>query len=120
MDAISPHDLIMADRVTDTPVFNRAGERIGRIDNLSIDKVSGEVVYALLSFGGFLGIGDKLHPLPWARLEYDVEKGGYVVPLSKEQLEAAPALRPDELEDLGAGASWRDSIGAYYGGLGPY
>jgi hypothetical protein len=120
MDATSPHDLIMSDRVTDTPVFNRAGERIGHIDNLSIDKVSGHVVYALLSFGGFLGIGDKLHPLPWARLEYDVEKAGYVVPMSKEELEAAPALDREDLEDLGAGASWRDSIGAYYGSLGPY
>jgi hypothetical protein len=82
--------------------------------------VSGQVVYALLSCGGFLGIGDKLHPLPWGRLEYDLEKGGYVVPLSKEQLEAAPALGREDLEDLGAGATWRDSIGAYYGALGPY
>jgi len=118
MDATSPHDLIMANRVTDTPVFNRAGDRIGHIDNLSIDKVSGQVVYALLSFGGFLSLGDKLHPLPWDRLEYDLEKGGYVVPLSKEQLEAAPALTRRDLEDLGAGADWRDSIGAYYGSLG--
>ena len=117
MDAASPHDLIMANRVTDTPVFNRAGDRIGHIDNLSIDKVSGQVVYALLSFGGFLGIGDKLHPLPWGRLEYDPKKGGYVVPLSKEQLEAAPALGLDDLEDLGAGAIWRDGVGKYYGGL---
>jgi hypothetical protein len=122
MDAASPHDLILANRVTDTPVFNRAGDRIGHIDNLSIDKVSGQVLYALLSFGGFLGIGDKLHPLPWNRLEYDLEKGGYVVPLSREQLEAAPALDREDLEDLGAGATWRGSIADYYGGLGvaPY
>jgi hypothetical protein len=64
MDATSPHDLIMANRVTDTPVFNRAGDRMGHIDNLSIDKVSGQVVCAMLSFGGFLGIGDKLHARP--------------------------------------------------------
>lgn len=119
MDAsISPHDLILADRVTDTPVYNRAGERIGRIDNLSIDKVSGQVLYALLSFGGFLGVGDKLHPLPWDRLEYDPARGGYVVPLSKAQLEAAPALTREDLEDLGAGADWRDSVVNYYGGVG--
>lgn len=118
MDATSPHDLIMANRVTDTPVFNRSGDRIGHIDNLSIDKASGQVIYALLSFGGFLGVGDKLHPLPWNRLEYDLAKGGYVVPLSKEQLEAAPAVSRDDLADLGAGATWRDTIGAYYGSIG--
>lgn len=119
MDASrSHHDLILADRVTDTPVFNQAGERIGHIDNLSIDKVSGQVVYALLSFGGFLGVGDKLHPLPWQRLEYDPDRGGYVAPLSKAQLEAAPALTREDLKDLGAGASWRDRVVNYYGGPG--
>jgi len=119
MDASTRHhDLIMANRVTDTPVYNSAGERIGHIDNLSIDKVSGQVLYALLSFGGFLGIGDKLHPLPWDRLGYDPAKGGYVLPLSKAQLEAAPALTPEDLEDLGAGASWRDAVHNYYAGPG--
>jgi hypothetical protein len=123
MDGSTPltearHDLIMANRVTNTPVYNRAGEHIGHIDNLSIDKVSGHVIFALLSFGGFLGIGDKLHPLPWDRLEYQPEKGGYVVPLDKDELKAAPALSRDELENLGAGKDWRDDVALYYG-MGP-
>ena len=116
--ATTSHPMIMANRVTSTPVFNREGDRIGHIDNLSIDKASGRVAHAILSFGGFLGIGDKLHPLPWDRLEYQPEKGGYVVSLSKEELKAAPALTREDLETLGAGPDWRDDIAAYYG-MGP-
>ena len=97
------HPLILADRVTSTPVFNPEGEHIGHIDNLSIDKVSGRVAHAILSFGGFLGIGDKLHPLPWDRLEYQPEKGGYVVSLSKEELKAAP----EESYVASLAARWR-------------
>jgi sporulation protein YlmC with PRC-barrel domain len=62
------HELIVASRVKGAAVYNGAGERIGHIEDLSIDKTSGVVRYALLSAGGFLGIGDKLHPLPWAVL----------------------------------------------------
>ncbi|CAN7335562.1 PRC-barrel domain-containing protein [Caulobacter sp. LjRoot300] len=112
------HPMIMANRITSTPVFNREGEHIGHIDNLSIDKVSGRVAHAILSFGGFLGIGDKLHPLPWDRLDYQPDKAGYVVSLSKEELKAAPALTREDLETLGAGPDWRDDIAAYYG-MGP-
>jgi len=56
-------------------VFNTAGERIGHVEDLSIHKVSGQVVYALMSFGGFLGIGEQIHPLPWSVLDYNVDKG---------------------------------------------
>ena len=97
------HALITATRVRGTPVFNRAGDRIGHVEDLSIDKVSGQVRYALVAFGGFLGIGDRYHPLPWSVLEYHVERNGYVVPLSRSELEAAPHYARDELEDFGAG-----------------
>ena len=60
----SPHDLIMSSRVVGAHVFNKAGERIGEVEDLSIHKVSGKTVYAIISFGGFLGIGEQLHPLP--------------------------------------------------------
>src|SRR5688572_30827787 len=90
------HALITSDRVQATPVFNRAGERIGHIDQLSIDKVSGQVKYVLMSFGGFLGLGEKFHPLPWNALKYDTELDGYVVPMDKAALKSAPSYTRDE------------------------
>lgn len=120
---VSDHSLITSRRVTDTPVYNAAGDKIGRIEDLSIDKVSGQVRYALLSFGGFLGIGEKYHPLPWSVLDYDTNKDGYVVPLSKAQLEAAPNYSLSELEAFGGGdRSYREGVYAYYGAYGalPY
>lgn len=118
----SPHQLIMSSRVTGTAVFNPAGERIGHIEDLSIHKVSGQVIYAVMSFGGFLGIGERFHPTPWSMLEYDVERNGYVVPLDKAALEAAPSLDRAELESLGAGNAWRTRLFDYYGTYGalPY
>ena len=61
------HRLILGSRVNGTPVFNKEGERIGHVDDLSIERGTGRVVYAIMSFGGFLGIGEKFHPLPWSR-----------------------------------------------------
>jgi hypothetical protein len=55
-----------------------------------INKATGRAIYAVMSFGGFLGMGEKFHPLPWATLKYDAHKGGYVVNLDKKQLEGAP------------------------------
>ena len=117
------HSLITTDRVNGTPVFNLAGERIGHIDNLSINKTSGQVIYALLSFGGFLGMGERFHPLPWNVLDYDPAKEGYVVPLEKAQLDTAPSYTKDELEAFGAGdQSYRDRLFDFYGpyGAAPY
>ena len=118
----STHTLITGKRVTGTPVLDNAGERIGHVEDLSIHKVSGQVVYALISFGGFLGIGEQLHPVPWSVLDYDPEKGGYVTSLTKEELNNAPALTEKDLEDLGAGDVWRTRIFDYYGRYGavPY
>ena len=60
------------------------------LDDIMIDKVSGRAIYAVMSFGGFLGMGEKYHPLPWATLKYDAQKGGHVVNLDKNVLEGAP------------------------------
>ena len=118
----SAHHLITATRVNGASVFNPAGERIGHVEDLSIHKVTGQVIYALMSFGGFLGIGERFHPLPWSMLDYDTDKDGYVVPLDKSQIEAAPSLDCAELEELGAGDSWRTRLFDYYGPYGavPY
>src|SRR5688572_26178516 len=94
------HKLILASRVEHTPVFNLDGERIGHIADLSIDRQGGTVVWAIMSFGGFLGIGKRFHPLPWNVLEYDPGKGGFVVPLDKTALEGAPHYDLEELRKL--------------------
>lgn len=121
-DDVSSHGLIMASRVTGAAVFNNDGERIGHVEDLSIEKASGRVLYAIMSFGGFLGIGEHLHPLPWSILEFDTALNGYVVPLDLAALEKAPSLDRAKLEELGAGDAWRTALFAYYGPYGapPY
>ena len=86
----SKHHLIASDRVEGTAVLDRNGVKIGTIERLMIDKLSGQVAYAVMSFGGFLGIGEKYHPVPWEVLNYNEEEGAYVVDLDREHLANAP------------------------------
>jgi sporulation protein YlmC with PRC-barrel domain len=88
--------LIASDKVEGTAVYNRSGERLGSVHNFMVDKLSGHVSYAVLSFGGFLGMGEKYYPLPWDALDYDTSMGGYVVDINKERLENAPSYAADE------------------------
>lgn len=83
--------LIASDKVAGTVVFDRRGERLGSVYNFMVDKVTGQVAYAVMSFGGFLGLGERFYPLPWKALTYDPGRGGYVVDLDKKSLEAAPS-----------------------------
>jgi len=106
-------DLIASDKVEGTPVYDRAGEHLGSIHNVMIDKRAGRVRYAVMSFGGFLGVGERYHPLPWDKLTYDERQGGYVVDVPRDQLEAAPSYARDE-------TPWSDplygqTIYGYYG-----
>ena len=91
------HPLIPADRVNGTDVYNKAGQKLGKIEDVAIEKVSGDVAYAILSHGGVLGMGEKYYPVPWSMLDYDEDRGGYVVPLDKDTLKTAPAY---DLKDL--------------------
>jgi sporulation protein YlmC with PRC-barrel domain len=109
--------LISADKVTGTTVYNAAGDNLGSIHDLMIDKYNGRVAYAVMSFGGFLGIGEKYHPLPWNVLTYDENKGGYNIDLTAEQLRSAPSYSPDEMVRFGAHAG-NERVDNYYGGLG--
>jgi len=88
--------LIAASQVNGTTVYDADGKSIGHIEDVMIDKMSGQTAYAVLSFGGFLGMGDKHHPLPWHTLKYDPALGGYVVNVSREQLQAGPSYEPRE------------------------
>jgi len=84
--------VISASKVTGTNVYNTEGDHLGEIHDVMLDKRSGRIAYAIMSFGGFLGIGEQYHPLPWATLKYDTRQGGYVVGLTREQLQGAPAF----------------------------
>lgn len=91
-DAIDEtYRLIASDKVEGTTVYSPDGESIGTIHNFMVDKWSGKVSYVVMSFGGFLGIGERYHPLPWDTLTYDEEMGGYLVNVTRDQLEGAPS-----------------------------
>jgi hypothetical protein len=119
MDAVrETSSLIAADKVQGTSVYNAAGENLGSIHDLMIDKKSGNVAYAIMSFGGFLGIGNDFHPLPWSVLRYDPTLGGYVVNLDRRQLEGAPSYAEDAEPEWGD-REYERKIHDYYG-VGPY
>jgi sporulation protein YlmC with PRC-barrel domain len=88
--------VISSRKVEGTAVYNPNGDKLGSIDDVIIDKRSGQVRYAELKFGGFLGMGTDRYPVPWATLTYDTNLDGYVVPIAKEQLEKAPHAAVDE------------------------
>lgn len=104
--------LISADKVQGTDVYNQQGDHLGHIEDVILHKISGEVVYAVMAFGGFLGIGERYTPVPWNVLKYDTDKDGYMVPLNRETLEQAPNFTLDELS--GDDGSWGDSVSRYF------
>lgn len=89
-------ELIASDKVEGTSVYNEKGEKLGSIYNFMVDKRSGQVEYAVLQFGGILGMGSDYYPVPWDALEYDEDQGGYVVDIDKEDLEDAPHYAANE------------------------
>ena len=89
-------DNIEASRVSGTAVYNTEGDHLGHIQDIVIGKRDGKVSYAVMSFGGFLGIGESYHPLPWQVLKYDERQGGYVIGVTIDQLEAAPRYATGE------------------------
>lgn len=111
-------DLIASDRVEGTAVYNRQGDRLGKISNFMVDKKSGQVRYAVLSFGGFLGMGHDHYPLPWSMLTYDVAQGGYVVDLDKQLLDNAPRYTADHRPDYDEG--YGRNVYQYYGLIYPW
>jgi sporulation protein YlmC with PRC-barrel domain len=114
MSTLSGHtQAIPASKVIGTAVYNMTGEHIGAIEDIMLDKTSNGVMFAVVGFGGFLGIGEKYHAMPWSVLDYDRNRSGYVVPFTKEQLEAAPAYSIDELTS-DDGKKARDASYEYY------
>src|SRR6202045_2312747 len=82
--------LIGSDKVEGTAVYGADQKKIGKLERVMIDKISGKVAYAVLSFGGFLGVGEDYYPVPWVTLKYDQNLGGYLVNLTRDQLDKAP------------------------------
>ena len=105
---------IRASRVIGTRVKNTAGETIGEVEDVILDKLSNQVMFAVVAFGGFLGIGEKYHAIPWASLDYRPDEAAYVVSYTREQLESAPSDTISALtRNDGTGA--RDAAYTHYG-----
>lgn len=107
--------MVSSSDVNGTAVYSPTGEHLGQIDHLMIDKQSGHIAYAVMSFGGFLGIGAEMHPLPWKKLRYDTSLGGFVTDITEQQLVGAPARDGNWFEDRGYAKRSYD----YYG-VSPY
>ncbi|MEI9993828.1 MAG: PRC-barrel domain-containing protein [Rhizomicrobium sp.] len=88
---------ILASKVKGTSVYDQAGEKIGHVEDIVLDKQSDKIMFAALGQGGVLGVGEKYFPVPWSMLDYSKDKGGYVVPVAQDVISKAPTYR---LEDL--------------------
>ena len=111
--AVTANPLIAGARVAGTDVYNTAGDHLGEIYDVMLDKLTGKVAYAIMSFGGFLGLGDRYHALPWNVLTYDTEQEAYVVDLDRQTLEAAPTIGRDEDVDW-SNEAWARRVHDHY------
>ena len=117
LDKRETSNLIGSDKVEGTPVYRLNGENVGRIERVMIDKISGKVAYAVMSFGGLLGIGEDYYPLPWSVLTYNPTLGGYEVEITEQQLKNAPKYSRHETWDW-ADRQRTQKLTDYYGTLG--
>jgi hypothetical protein len=105
--------LIASDKVEGTSVFNLQGEKLGSIHNFMVNKASGQVQYAVLTFGGLFGMGADYYPLPWESLTYDIVKNGYLVDIDKDTLKSGPHYRPTD--EPAYDRAYGQSIHGHYG-----
>lgn len=106
--------IVDASKLVGCKVENSKGENLGKIESVMLDLPNGQIAYAVLSFGGFLGLGDKLFPVPMEAIRYDAGQGSCVLEVDKETLKNAPGYERDTLPDAGD-RSWRTQIFAHYG-----
>jgi hypothetical protein len=111
----SPHHLVAGSQVEGASVFSKEGEKLGKIEDLLIEKRTGRTTYALMSFDGFLGVGARYYPIPWSMLDYDPARGGFTAPLSREKVEKGRHVPDKEVRDE---VEWREEVHAYYGAPG--
>lgn len=105
--------LIASNKVEGTAVYGRNGDRLGTIYNFMVDKYSGQVEYAVMSYGGFLGMGQRYYPLPWRVLDYETREGGYVVDMSERDLEDAPSF--DRSSEPRFSRDYGERVHSWYG-----
>ncbi|TAK60446.1 PRC-barrel domain-containing protein [Methylobacter sp.] len=105
--------LMGADTLIGNDVYNENNEDLGDIKEIMLDMTNGQVSYAVLSFGGFLGMGEKLFAVPWDALKLDTEHKRFVLNVNKNRLESAPGFDKDHWPDM-ADQAWVDKINAYY------
>ena len=110
--------LMGANTLNGNDVYNRDNEDLGDIKEIMLDVPTGRVAYAVLSFGGFLGMGDKLFAVPWVALKLDTVNKRFVLNVSKERLKEAPGFDKDAWPDM-ADPTWIKGVHAYYG-VTPY
>jgi PRC-barrel domain len=108
---IPDRECISSEDIHGTEVYSPDGQNIGEIDHLIIDKVSGRVAYAVMSFGGFLGLGHSHYPIPWGALTYDTSLGGFRTNISEQQLKDAPEFSDDSWNDR----DWEARTHRHYG-----
>ncbi len=113
VEASETNRLISSEKVDGTAVYNSAGDHLGAVHHLMIDKFTGHVEYAVMSFGGFLGMGESYHPLPWRALTYNTSLGGYCVDLDRARLERSPHYTMSSQPDW-SDRTYRDRIDQYW------
>ena len=109
------HDLISSEKVDGTTVYDPNGDKLGTVKQVMIGKRDGKVRYAVLSFGGLFGMGERYHPLPWDSLTYDEDQGGYVVRCTRAQLEGGPSYERGQEPEFDR--TFGDRINSHYGML---
>lgn len=103
-----------ADTLVGNDVYNKKSEDLGDIKEIMLDMRSGRIGYAVLSFGGFIGIGEKLFAVPWDALTLDTQNKRFTLDVAKDRLETAPGFDKDDWPDM-ADPTWEKGIHAYYG-----
>ena len=106
--------LMGADTLIGEDVYNQKDEDLGDIKEIMLDMNNGKIAYAVLSFGGFLGMGDKLFAVPWSALKLDTENKRFILNVDKKRLDSAPGFDKDNWPDM-ADPSWQNTINSYYG-----
>ena len=109
--------LIGSDKVEGTAVYGADSKKIGKVERIMIDKLGGKVAYALITFGGFMGIGEDYYPIPWSTLKYDTQLDGYKVNITADKLKGAPKYAKNQSWDWNRANDQR--VYDYYG-AGPY
>ena len=106
--------LISSDKVEGTTVRRSNGDKVGTIEHVMLDKLSGRVAYAVMSFGGFLGLGEEYYALPWSALRYNENLDAYELNVTDDQLRNAPPASSDFFETGATDRQWEDNIHQHY------